>query len=101
MRSPAPADDAAPVTAAAPTTTPPATAEVEAPEATDDDPAPQPSDEAAPADDAAPATAAPATAAPIEVPEKLQHVGENVTGGELDLSVYAGRDTIAWFWAPW
>ena len=85
-----------PVAAEAPVTTvaPPAT------------PAPDPpDDEAAPTvDEPVATTAAPAsttTTVPVEVPEKLQHVGEAVGGGELDLSVYAGRDTIAWFWAPW
>lgn len=83
----------------APAATDPPTAT--APPATD-----SPGDESAAPDEAPATTSAPpaaptTTAAPIEVPEKLRHVGEAVGGGELDLSVYAGRDTIAWFWAPW
>ncbi len=92
--TPAPAEASAPAEAAV-TTEAPATS-------VSPDPAVDET-EAAPVDAEAPATTVPPTTAPtpIEVPEKLQHVGDAVGGGELDLSVYAGRDTIAWFWAPW
>lgn len=52
---------------------------------------------------AAPETTAavPATTTPVAVPSQLAFVGPAVGGGEVDLSVYAGTDTIAWFWAPW
>jgi hypothetical protein len=60
----------------------------------------------APAADAPATTAAPAagsaatTAATADVIEPLRVVAPLVTGGTSDLSAFATRPTVFWFWAP-
>lgn len=55
-----------------------------------------------PAGDAtAPPTTATATASAPAGSELLAFTAPAIGGGEVDASVYQGRPTLLWFWAPW
>ncbi len=54
-----------------------------------------------PAASAAAATAAPtASSARRAVPESLAFSAPRVGGGTVDMSDYAGKPVLLWFWAP-
>lgn len=54
----------------------------------------------APATTAAPAGSTVAPVAPVDIVEPLRVVAPLVTGGTADLSAFAARPTVFWFWAP-
>ena len=64
------------------------------------DPSTQIDPAAQPAASAAIATAAPPSSGQRAVPESLAFSAPRVGGGTVDMSDYAGKPVLLWFWAP-